>query len=267
MCGIAFIINYNPKTKIDKNLIKHMFIEMEFRGTDASGYYFERENEGKMEVLARKHNIPATDLWDKTQEKKRMSKDDKRYKITGDERLILLHTRAKTRGDPIDNNNNHPIFSDNYVLIHNGQIHSTRLSYYDYKGRVDSEEILAYIETFGIREGLKKLNGDMSIIFKKYEDDEMFLYRNTNPLDLVYFPSKKILIGISSESFIEIDWIHKSVQNKIFSPYFIYETLPPDALYKISLTKKQFTLLDYIKVASNWGGKTQVWKKGEWVYE
>lgn len=268
MCGIAFILNYNPKLKIPKGLIKHLFIEMELRGTDASGFYLERENKkGEIERLAKKTPKPSTELWMETQETPKLSKDDKRYKFTGWEKLILLHTRTKTVGDPIDNENNHPVFSDNYVLVHNGQIYSSRLAHYKYEGKVDSEEILAYMETFGMVDGLKKLNGDMSVIFKKIGGNSLFLYRNSNPLDLVFFPQSNLLIGVSNESFVDIEWIHKTIQNKIFAPYFIHEELPPNSLYELSMDEKKFSLLEHFQVASTLSGKTRVWRQGDWVYE
>lgn len=241
---------------------------MEFRGTDASGFYLERvKDDNKIERLSKKTPKTATELWMETQETKKLSKDDKRYKFNGWERLILLHTRAKTVGDPIYNKNNHPVFSENYVLVHNGQIYSNRLSHYKYEGEVDSEEILAYIETFGMVDGLKKLNGDMAIIFKVIGGDSLFLYRNTNPLHLVYFPLKKLLIGVSNEAFVDIDWMHKTINSKIFSPHFIHESLPPNALYELSIVEKKFTLLEHFQVSTTLAGKTRVWRQGDWVYE
>jgi predicted glutamine amidotransferase len=44
------------------------------------------------------------------------------FKKSGVPRMMLLHTRAATRGDPSNNDNNHPIRGKNSLLIHNGWI-------------------------------------------------------------------------------------------------------------------------------------------------
>ena len=44
MCAIGFFINYHKTKKLDLEEVKGMFVEMEDRGTDSAGFYWERRN-------------------------------------------------------------------------------------------------------------------------------------------------------------------------------------------------------------------------------
>lgn len=238
MCGIAFVINYNQKKKIDLDMIGVMFSEMESRGTDSAGYYFERIENTKMVTRCIKAPTTASDLyahihWDKHTGKAKKYFDQ--YKLNGTERLIMLHTRNKTQGSEFDNNNNMPIFSQHYVLIHNGVIHSPRLKKYEYSGDVDSEEILARIETLGVEDGLQAVRGSMAVAFKKFESDKMYFGKRSSPLDLVYLANEKMLIGISEHKFVEIKPEDSMLSKILFSPSTNIVEMPDKMLYRVDL--------------------------------
>lgn len=252
LCGIAFVINYSShKGKvIQLDFYKSLFESLEKRGSDATGYYLERHEElskfNKNSGLTRsvfKQPIKASDFWTEATKAKHSTS----YKINGKERLVMLHTRAKTQGHESNNDNNHPIFSDNYVIVHNGCIDSEKLEGYNYKGDCDTEHILAYIETYGMVEGLKKSVGTMSIIFKHLEEDKIYLYRNTNPLELAYLPKENILIGISSKLYLPHDSGRK-LNTRLFQPKMIIEELPEKHLYSISLKQRKVKCLEKIEV-------------------
>jgi len=258
MCGLGFFINYDKSKKLDLEMVRDTFLALELRGTDASGYYFEREENGKIIRLLIKSGIKAGELWEKTQEKVKFnSKEEeahfKKYRLNGKERLIMIHTRSQTLGSRNYNGNNHPIFSDRskgcegYVLVHNGMVYGANVPDYPYQGRVDSEEILANIEKYGIVEGLSNVSGGMAIIFKRIKEDKIYLYRNSNPMDLLYLPDQKILIGASDESYVDIPNGYCSLKTKIFTPKYHMETLPSSELYSLSLIEKDFKFLGDIK--------------------
>lgn len=268
ICGIGFIINYSNK-KLDLSFIRHLFEKLEIRGNEATGYYYERKTKDNgMTRGVLKAPYCASLFWAMTQErglfedKKECEKflkeikDDKelmedfkknkesyhQHKLTGNERLILLHTRLKTTGTELNNLNNHPIWTEkgHYVLVHNGQIHEGYVKKYPYLAQVDSEDILANIETYGISKGLRKIKGTMAIAFKKMTEDTLYIYRNTNPFDLVYMSREKLLIGTSDEKYIkrdEIDEDKPDLTELLINNDYRTITVPSDTLFSINLKK------------------------------
>jgi len=168
-----------------------------------------------------------------------------RHKLMGNERLILLHTRLKTAGTELNNLNNHPIWSRNsiekkYVLIHNGQIYEGWVKEYKYLAQVDSEDILASIETYGISNGLKRIKGTMAIVFKQMKEDILYIYRNNQPIDLVYLPKEKLLIGSSDEKYIDKvkeDTEKPNLTKTLIECNYRAITVPSDTLFSINLKK------------------------------
>ena len=266
MCGIAFIINYS-NNKLNLSFVKNIFCFMEERGTNASGIYFERGILGKMERRIIKAPLKASDLWKETQLIKDINEENKKYILDGTEKLILLHTRQKTTGTEFDNLNNHPIFSEKYVLVHNGIISDdSKVKDYKYLGQVDSEHILANLETLGLN-GFKNVYGGMAAIFKKFKEDKIFLLRNYNPLFLCYFKDLNVLIGIS-----DIDFVSNNIQARktLFKKLteekeFKSVELPKNELYTIRIDKFHINKIKDIEVPSC---KPFKWQKGNrWYYD
>ena len=286
ICGIGFIVNYNTK-KIDLSFIRHLLEKLEIRGSEATGYYYERQTKDKgMTRGVEKAPYKASLFWSMTQERtlfenkeefekflKEIKGDDKliedakrnrgiyqQHKLRGNERLILLHTRLKTTGTELNNLNNHPIWSEksNYVLIHNGMIHEGLVKKYPYLAQVDSEDILANIETYGISKGLKKIKGTMAIVFKKMTEDILYIYRNSNPFDLVYMPKEKLLIGSSDANYIrreEEDKEKPNLNKILIENNYRGLTVPCDTLFSIDLKKPDIKWKEKIDVPL-YGGTT-----------
>ena len=99
MCGIMEYYSFGSRPP-DKNKLTDMFSLLESRGRDASGYAFIRDNN----LVVHKAAVKSSDLI-KTDEWKRLKLP----------RIMILHTRMKTQGSEKNNNNNHPLFS-NQVL-------------------------------------------------------------------------------------------------------------------------------------------------------
>ena len=200
MCGIAAFVNYG-KEAMSVDGIRKTHVSLESRGTDASGFYFLRDSMKPSQGLI-KAPVRASALWDnmgKESENKEAEDIRKKYALTGHEKFIMLHTRARTRGDERVNANNHPLLSKNFIMVHNGHIYSARNKDYTYRGEVDSEEILASIETHGVPDGLAKLSGSMAVFIKPKRERFFYAYRNTNPIDIVYFYDSKVLV-LASEN-------------------------------------------------------------------
>lgn len=263
MCAIAFVINYSKKKKLNLERVESMFANMESRGRDASGFYFEREENKKTIRRLRKAPITTQNLWDLTQFNKQdgqTQKDFDKFKLNGTEKLLILHSRAMTQGEAKDNNNNHPLFSKNYILVHNGIVDDLHpVKTYPYKGLVDSEHILARIETYGISKGLGGLVADLAVIFKKKFEDAIYILRNYNPLALIWFQDEEVLIGVSDKSYVSIPDEFWAFSRVLFRPGHRVESLPKDWLYKISTKEPKIVSSKQLPVHElDWNTKSDV---------
>ena len=66
-------------------------------------------------------------------------------------------------------------------------------------------------------------------------------------MDLIYLPDKKVLIGASDESYVDIPDGFCSLKTKVFKPKYYVETLPSSELYSLSLLEKDFKFLGTIQ--------------------
>ena len=153
MCGIFGIINYDGKLKrymADLDNIKQMTSSLlsvaQSRGTDASGICMVTLSGEAMIYKARKSGRELTgDLG--------YSKIMNAIDYQSNFRMMIGHTRAKTKGTEYNNANNHPIVACRVVGVHNGMI-SNDDDLFDVdeslirKGQVDSEIIFRLIDKF-----------------------------------------------------------------------------------------------------------------------
>lgn len=249
MCGIAFVINYGT-TPITPEFLRDLFVDLSNRGKDASGIYFERKEKGKNIRKVFKAPLPSEKLWKRLMESTIGYADDTfaEYRLNGDEKLIMLHCRLKTHGTQYENKNNMPIYSQNYVLIHNGIVEkSGKVKGYKYSAEVDSEEILASIEKYGIKKGISKINGSMSIALRQWKSPYLYIFRNTNPMSLCYLKNYELLIGCSDADYIPLP--KEEMSSSLFNPSLTMYDTPSDYLFRISLKKKEVKCLGEIKDA------------------
>jgi glucosamine 6-phosphate synthetase-like amidotransferase/phosphosugar isomerase protein len=241
MCGIAFVINYGTDL-LDIDFVERMFVNMDDRGGDAAGYYFERFKKGKVIRRLVKGPIRGEDLFDEVHtDSKDISKAEKafnsKYAIDGSEKLVILHTRKRTHGTEYNNNNNMPIHSKDWILVHNGVVSADRLNSFPYKGEVDSEEILARLQMYDgdFEKALPEVGGSMSIIAKRFKSDELYLYRNSNPLDLLFQPDTNVLVGISCAEYAMNFSTRKEMRNFFKEKGIATCQTTPNTLYRISM--------------------------------
>jgi len=265
MCGIAFIINYGTD-KINTEFIKQLFLSMNARGGDACGWYFERKEQNMSINRLVKKPVVAHDLWeefyptDESGNPKAVEKSVENFRFNGEEKLIIMHTRKKTQGTEYDNHNNMPIYSKNYILAHNGCITAKRLKY-KYKGEVDSEELLARLELYkgDFKKSISEISGSLAIIVKPIREKELFIYRHTNPLDLVFFPKNGILVGCSLSEYVPLKKEKKKLLDDLTDSSYKILTLPTDNLFKISTEKLEIEDLDkiYTSVGYDYSNKNR----------
>lgn len=161
--------------------------------------------------------------------------------------IALGHTRSPTQGDPKDNHNNHPLESENWIIIHNGGVTKMpRLVDYKYKGEVDSEILLSYIEKYGLKEGLPYVErGSAAVaVINKQDLNSVYLWREANPIIIACDTKSNTLFFASQKEFLERGLANKFL---LFTSFQIRE-LPPNLLIKISINPFAVTSMGYIEV-------------------
>lgn len=246
MCGIGGIMMY-PKQRTPqqlefiRELASELAIENQARGSHATGIATLSEN--GYDVL--KHNIRAEELtaydaWTDFLEKN----------ITNKTYSILLHTRFATKGEPSNNDNNHPIVTATAIGVHNGMIYNDdklfRSEGLYRQAQVDSEIIfrLADKELGNDRENTKniaeKINGIFAVAYaKKTQPNILNYFRNSNPTTFAYIPELNITVFASIESYVAnaIKTVNKS------SYYFQGYSIETDNIKKF--TPKYDTIMQF----------------------
>jgi len=222
MCAI-FGIGLQNGSKLDSEgtlgyIIKILLRESQMRGHDAAGIAVVSPK--KIAVI--KNNRPAEDFT-RTKEfengcKKYLDLDNTSQDKTW---IVLGHCRQKTKGTPYNNDNNHPIVTDNVVGVHNGVISNDDLLFrhFEKKGvkrraRVDSEIIFRliqyYISNQNLRPGpaiqkvAKALSGGYACGFvHTHHPYSMWMFRNSCPIEAVHFPDYGVFIFASSKAYIK----------------------------------------------------------------
>ncbi len=147
--------------------------------------------------------------------------------------ICIGHTRKWTVGKPQDNNNNHPIESKNWVMVHNGSCTGMdRIKEYKYNGEVDSEVLLSHIEQFGIQNGISHLGwGSAGVaLIKKDDTSRIILFRHNEPIYVGYSKKDATIFFASSD-----DILDNATANlfQLFSQLQI-KKLPEDYVYELS---------------------------------
>ena len=131
MCGIAgFNLSQKDKGCTTSRLIaRAMLMRIVRRGEDATGMAWAQDDE----VFYIKDDVPAYNFIPALDEMPR------------DASNVILHTRWATKGDPSNNDNNHPIVLPDIVGVHNGHIANDDFLFdlyqFERKAEVDSEVI------------------------------------------------------------------------------------------------------------------------------
>jgi len=183
MCGIGGIIPLSKDItpEIILEVSKHLLLENKNRGTDASGLA-SWDIVNNMIHIAKMADVAGEFVPKLTLEH-----------IKG---VTMIHCRAKTRGDPSNFQNNHPMFGEKFCIVHNGTVHSMKnIEGYPYKGECDTEVLLSYIETYGLKAAIPMIDGSAAIAVMSPEDKKFYLYRHTSPISITYFPEKAFVFS------------------------------------------------------------------------
>ena len=196
MCGIMGYYAFGEIIP-SKKKIEDMFVLLETRGTDASGFAY-LNNKNELQIT--KAEEPASSLV-----KTASWKDLELPKI------MIFHTRLKTQGEPTNNMNNHPLFTKKgLALVHNGMIYNDKEIFGTKKNRdaeVDSEAILFQLSRKSkdpINKVFETLEGGFAVAsIDKKRPSELTLLRNDNPIELYYNSVDDILYFCSEREIMQ----------------------------------------------------------------
>jgi glucosamine--fructose-6-phosphate aminotransferase (isomerizing) len=210
MCGIFGIFTQvqSEKVKIDSKdfkLFSNIGLKSRIRGVDASGIMFGQSG-SNVQVI--KGNV---DL-------RKLLKEVSRNSHKSDNNFFVGHTRYATHGTRINQNNNHPVVSQNWLVIHNGWItnfdeikQNTPLKNWGGANTsVDSfainsvlEGMLSNSDEFShqdFSQALNRLKGEISL-FAIHKSGRSFLYTNVG--NIYIFQTKDRILFASQPEFFQ----------------------------------------------------------------
>lgn len=200
MCGIFGYVGRVGQEKLQDahNFLSNLAIASEARGTDATGFACRWP---KNIVLADKQPVRASHFV-RTSYKFAALKWSMPTTFIG-------HTRLGTGSSPKINNNNHPFFGKDFMMVHNGIIPSWKDYCNKYglelQSETDSEIVLRLFEqqygapdkedaesamTSAVEWILDNVWGNMAIALLSKKSPELWLFRNENPIWVWSIPHK-----------------------------------------------------------------------------
>lgn len=182
MCGI-FGISYGPEGPAGEVWTPTEFAQLMFpaivhRGPHAFGWF--------------SYNPSTGITYDKYVGKVTLKRNADKVLLDDEASWFVCHVRYATKGNPQNNNNNHPLISGNVIGVHNGTLSGDWQGILDEVGRenpdatVDSEAIFAAVSKWGVTEGIKKIDGNMVAVIADTSHPEVLHIARSYGRPLVY---------------------------------------------------------------------------------
>lgn len=237
ICGIGFIYRLGTRP-IRKWQLQEMALELQTRGTDATGFAL-MDEDGK--VYAWKIGKPA---WVATAEQEFHDWADR--SLSNKTQIMLVHTRAYTKGSPSVKANNHPLFAAPVegLLVHNGMIRNDDGLFEVNKHKqaftrscaTDSDALRAILDNWGcIDKGLIKemqlAEGTAAVAaIHRASPGKLLLLRDSNPL--VIGATRDTIAGASNKEALHKalkPWIKlHNIEMQVHAPDLSFVAMPPE---------------------------------------
>lgn len=221
MCGIGGFRRFGSNP-ITREMVETMLVGLQNRGNDATGIAAVKD--GHVGVF--KGDLPAWGFVRAPNYEPWISEW-----LTPQTSIVLLHTRAATKGSPRVFENNHPMFKERCAVVHNGVIvnDDTLFSAMDLKreAETDSDILRAILDNEGLtKKGIRQLSrvtGSVAMAAVDAQDPErLLLVRSGSPL----------VLGCTDDMLVwasEKKYIHSAMRKTLtrFNTDF-QSNLPPD---------------------------------------
>ena len=192
--------------------------------------------------------------------------DDRGIYINEDKTIYLTHSRLSIQD--LSSQGHQPMISasNRYVIIFNGEIYnhiflrSKINKQYIFKGRSDTETLLALVEIYGLEKTLEMIDGMYAFCIYDLRLKKIFLVRDKFGEKPLYYYSSNSLFIFSSElkSFINHKFINLSINKEVLENYFNYGfsidnksiykgivQLAPASILEIDLKTKNQSIKNY----------------------
>lgn len=194
MCGIFGFVTSKP-SKENAEMFRSLLLNSKSRGRDATGILYVTDK--TKEIIMYKAPMEAVAF-----DKEHM---DKHMDGLAKAKIAIGHIRAATMGSEKNNVNNHPVESEHYFAIHNGMLHSLpRLDKYKYKGEVDTEIFLSYVEEKGLNEAMPYLGygSGAVVLLDKRDPTKLLMTRSTSPTFIALKDDQGTMLFASEDEFL-----------------------------------------------------------------
>lgn len=254
MCGIGGIVRLGNRP-IKRWQLAHMATELQHRGTDATGFALQDED-GTTHVWK-----VAEPAWKAVAGPAFRAWVDKA--LTDRARILLVHTRAYTKGSPFNNENNHPLYANPLqgVVVHNGMVRNDdglftaneKLGFKRSCG-TDSDIFRALLDNWGgIDKGLIKemglVEGTAAVAaIHRGSPGKLLLLRDSNPL-ILGATSDTLAFASTKEALHKVlkPWIHlHNIPMQVHAPDLSFIAMPNETGYIID-TKNGLEAHDVFK--------------------
>lgn len=236
MCGIVGIMR-GSMTEGMVDMFEQLLYADVFRGPHATGVYRSNAN-GQTSLY--KEAIPASMYlarkgWDDLRGGAGVGKEPLAQVYVG-------HNRYATVGAAGESKNAHPFKEGNITMVHNGTVVKWRLNEH-LKYDVDSHAVCAMLNSHGLAETLKVLDGKFTLVWHDASDNTMNFIRNhERPLHMVEFTDGGWAFASEGEM---LTWIN----GRRKSPFGIKRTfeLPVGYHHKFQLSAGKVELAEVVK--------------------
>lgn len=209
MCGLVGYITKDGKAPaVSVRQLKRALLRCSVRGTDATGVFWEEDNDYKIfkAPLAAEH-FASYIPWD------RVIKSP----------LCMMHTRSMTQGTSEVFTNNHPLVDGRRILAHNGMIANSddfvensvcdSLAIFEALKLFDSKDEVFDLSLELVADALAMISGTVAFTLFDTKSKKLFLLASGNPL----------VIGQKENT---IFWASTTKIVRSMRPYMISEMLP-----------------------------------------